>query len=163
MFSKELAKPKPGERWLLVTSAQHMPRAIGVFRQAGFAVEAYPVAWQTGLRPDFEPSLNIVGNLSGLDAAAYEWVGLAAYWFTGKSAALFPAPERRRRFTRANCEIFRAAVLLPSLGAILVRPGSRPRTRRTIQVLLEVVMPAKGEPRAMSFNFPHSRSTGVAG
>jgi uncharacterized SAM-binding protein YcdF (DUF218 family) len=69
-----------------------MPRAIGVFRQAGFAVEAYPVAWQTGLRPDFEPSLNIVGNLSRLDAAAYEWVGLAAYWFTGKSAALFPAP-----------------------------------------------------------------------
>jgi uncharacterized SAM-binding protein YcdF (DUF218 family) len=92
VFSKELGKPKLGERWLLVTSAQHMPRAIGVFRQAGFAVEAYPVAWQTGLRPDFEPSLNIVGNLSRLDAAAYEWVGLAAYWFTGKSAALFPAP-----------------------------------------------------------------------
>jgi uncharacterized SAM-binding protein YcdF (DUF218 family) len=92
VFSKELAAPKPGERWLLVTSAQHMPRAIGVFRQAGFAIEAYPVAWQTGLRPDFSPSLNIVGNLSRLDAAAYEWVGLAAYWLTGKSAALFPAP-----------------------------------------------------------------------
>ncbi len=92
VFSKEMAMPKPGERWLLVTSARHMPRAIGCFRQAGFAVEAYPVAWQTGLRPDFGPSLNIVGNLSRLDAAAYEWVGLVAYWLTGKSAALFPAP-----------------------------------------------------------------------
>ncbi len=92
VFSKELAQPKPGERWLLVTSAQHMPRAIGVFRRAGFVVEAYPVAWQTGLRLDFGPSLNIVGNLSRLDAAAYEWVGLAAYWLTDKSAALFPAP-----------------------------------------------------------------------
>ncbi len=69
-----------------------MPRAIGVFRRAGFVVEAYPVAWQTGLRLDFGPSLNIVGNLSRLDAAAYEWVGLAAYWLTDKSAALFPAP-----------------------------------------------------------------------
>ena len=46
-FTKELVKPKPGERWLLVTSAQHMPRAVGCFRRIGFAVEAYPVAWHT--------------------------------------------------------------------------------------------------------------------
>ena len=31
VFSKQLMKPKPGERWLLVTSAVHMPRAIGCF------------------------------------------------------------------------------------------------------------------------------------
>ena len=47
LFSKEIAQPKPGERWLLVTSAYHLPRAIGVFRKAGFAVEAYPVDWRT--------------------------------------------------------------------------------------------------------------------
>src|SRR5262249_20121851 len=46
-FSKSLAGPKPGERWLIVTSAFHMPRAIGVFRAVGFAVEAYPVDWRT--------------------------------------------------------------------------------------------------------------------
>ena len=46
-FSKELVEPKPGERWLLVTSGYHMPRAIGVFRHVGFAVEAYPVDWRT--------------------------------------------------------------------------------------------------------------------
>jgi hypothetical protein len=39
-----------------VTSAYHMPRAIGVFRKAGFPVEPYPVDWRTrraedGLRP----------------------------------------------------------------------------------------------------------------
>ena len=28
-FTKELVQPKPGERWLLVTSAHHMPRSIG--------------------------------------------------------------------------------------------------------------------------------------
>jgi uncharacterized SAM-binding protein YcdF (DUF218 family) len=39
----QLAAPKPGERWLLVTSAYHMPRAVGLFRKVGFAVEPYPV------------------------------------------------------------------------------------------------------------------------
>jgi uncharacterized SAM-binding protein YcdF (DUF218 family) len=91
-FSKDMAKPKPGERWLVVTSAQHMPRAIGVFRQAGFTVEPYPVGWNVALRPDYSPSLAIIGNLARLDSAAYEWVGLLAYWVTGKTSALFPAP-----------------------------------------------------------------------
>jgi uncharacterized SAM-binding protein YcdF (DUF218 family) len=44
---RRLVAPKPGERWLLVTSAFHMPRSIGAFRNAGFAVEAYPVDWRT--------------------------------------------------------------------------------------------------------------------
>src|SRR5262249_50874328 len=46
VFSKAIVQPKPGERWLLVTSAYHMPRAIGVFREAGFPVEPYPVDWR---------------------------------------------------------------------------------------------------------------------
>src|ERR1700688_5079700 len=51
-FSKTLAAPKAGERWLLVTSAFHMPRSIGLFRKAGFNVEAYPVDWHVGERAD---------------------------------------------------------------------------------------------------------------
>ena len=47
VFSKLLAMPQAGERWRLVTSAFHMPRAMGTFRQAGFPVEAYPVDWRT--------------------------------------------------------------------------------------------------------------------
>src|SRR5215469_16366114 len=47
-FSKALAAPKPGERWLLVTSAAHMPRSMGLFRKIGFAVEPYLVDWRTG-------------------------------------------------------------------------------------------------------------------
>ena len=91
-FSKELVKPKPGERWLLVTSAQHMPRAIGSFRQAGFAVEAYPTDWHTELKYRYRPGLDIVGGLARLDSAAAEWTGLAAYWLTGRTSAFFPAP-----------------------------------------------------------------------
>ena len=51
-FSKALVAPKAGERWLLVTSAYHMPRSVGVFRKAGFAVEPYPADWRTGGRDD---------------------------------------------------------------------------------------------------------------
>jgi uncharacterized SAM-binding protein YcdF (DUF218 family) len=46
-FSKALAAPRSGERWLLLTSAFHMPRSVGVFRKVGFAVEPYPVDWKT--------------------------------------------------------------------------------------------------------------------
>jgi len=91
-FSKTIAQPKPGERWLLVTSAEHMPRAIGCFRRVGFPVEAYPVAWRTRANFDLWPSLQIGGHLAGLDSAVHEWIGLAAYWATGRTSALLPSP-----------------------------------------------------------------------
>lgn len=43
-----LLKPKPSERWLLVTEAFHMPRAIGRFRAAGFQVERIQQHFRTG-------------------------------------------------------------------------------------------------------------------
>lgn len=91
-FSKALAQPKAGERWLLVTSAQHMPRAIGSFRRAGFPVEAHPVAWRTEKTYRVWPSLSVGENLARLDSAAKEWVGLIAYSITDRTSALFPAP-----------------------------------------------------------------------
>jgi uncharacterized SAM-binding protein YcdF (DUF218 family) len=93
VFSLELAKPKAGERWLLVTSAYHMPRAIGVFRKAGFAVEAYPVDWRTrGPQDALRPFPTLGDGLRRTDTAVREWVGLAVYWLTGRSSALFPGP-----------------------------------------------------------------------
>lgn len=91
-FSAELLKPQPGQHWLLVTSAQHMPRAVGCFRRAGFNVEAYPVTFQTA------PGLTgfastLAAGLGHLDGASREWIGLVAYWLTGRTSALFPAPE----------------------------------------------------------------------
>jgi uncharacterized SAM-binding protein YcdF (DUF218 family) len=93
-FTKELVKPKPGERWLLVTSAAHMPRSVGAFRKADFAVEPCPVDWHTARPPGLlrMPS-QLLGGWGAIDAAAHEWVGLLAYWISGRSSALFPAPE----------------------------------------------------------------------
>jgi uncharacterized SAM-binding protein YcdF (DUF218 family) len=95
LFSKAIAQPKPSDRWLLVTSAYHMPRAIGIFRKAGFAVEPYPVDWRTrGLADVWRPFPTMGEGLRRTDIAAREWVGLAVYWLTGRSSELFPAPQR---------------------------------------------------------------------
>jgi uncharacterized SAM-binding protein YcdF (DUF218 family) len=93
VFSRWLAMPKPGERWLLVTSAYHMPRSIGAFRKAGFPVEAYPVDYRTrGPSALWIPFDSVTGGLRRTDLATREWVGLLAYWLTGRSSALFPSP-----------------------------------------------------------------------
>ena len=94
-FSKALAAPKNGERWLLVTSAYHMPRSIGVFRKAGFAVEPYPVDWKVGTRSDllaFSPYA--IEELGRVEVALREWMGLVAYRISGRTGALFPGPDQ---------------------------------------------------------------------
>jgi uncharacterized SAM-binding protein YcdF (DUF218 family) len=93
-FSKELVNPKPGERWLLVTSGFHMPRAVGTFRKAGFPVEAYPVDWHIGDVGSLMPSIGtLAGGLGAIDLAAHEYIGLLVYWATGRSSDLFPGPN----------------------------------------------------------------------
>jgi uncharacterized SAM-binding protein YcdF (DUF218 family) len=86
--------PKAGERWLLVTSAFHMPRAIGAFRKAGFEVEAYPVDWRTrGWVDAAVPFDRLSSGLARTDVALHEWGGLVIYWLTGRSSELFPRPR----------------------------------------------------------------------
>jgi uncharacterized SAM-binding protein YcdF (DUF218 family) len=93
VFSRLVANPKPGERWLLVTSAFHMPRAVGAFRAAGFPIEPYPVDWRTrGPKELLWPILNVANGLQRTDTAAHEWIGLIAYWLAGKSNELLPGP-----------------------------------------------------------------------
>jgi uncharacterized SAM-binding protein YcdF (DUF218 family) len=95
-FTKALVSPKPGERWLLVTSAYHVPRSVGIFRNNGFAVEPYPADWRTG-RPEDLLTLAPLSRdgLERTDAAVREWMGLAAYWISGKTSGIFPGPEQR--------------------------------------------------------------------
>jgi uncharacterized SAM-binding protein YcdF (DUF218 family) len=73
-----------------------MPRAVGVFRKAGFPVEPYPVDWHSDGDPKLDwliPPISPFGGWHVLDEASKEWVGLVAYWLTGRTSALFPAPE----------------------------------------------------------------------
>lgn len=89
-FSKMQAKPKSGESWILITSAFHMPRSIGIFCKAGWPMIPYPVdhrSWRGNL---LRIDLNLAGHLAGLAIAVKEWVGLVVYYATGKSQDLFP-------------------------------------------------------------------------
>jgi uncharacterized SAM-binding protein YcdF (DUF218 family) len=79
LYSAEMIKPKQSERWLLVTGASHMPRAIGSFRRAGFEVEPWPVY-------DLTDSGSPV-----IDVALHEWLGLFAYWAFDRTSALLPS------------------------------------------------------------------------
>jgi uncharacterized SAM-binding protein YcdF (DUF218 family) len=95
-FSKALVAPKADERWLLVTSAFHMPRSVGLFRKAGFAVEPYPVDWRVGGRDDLLSFTNIaLDGLGRTDAAVREWMGLIAYRATGKIDEFLPGPAMK--------------------------------------------------------------------
>jgi len=92
-FTKAILKPQPGDRWLLITSAYHMPRSIGVFRKVGFDVVPFPVDFRTRSRGDaFRPFDSIAEGLQRTDLGVREWIGLFAYWISGRSSALFPGP-----------------------------------------------------------------------
>lgn len=88
--SKQLALPQPGEVWLLVTSATHMPRAVGVFCQQQWPVLAWPVDHRWNPEAS-RPGFDLIGNWRNLDIALHEWLGLLAYHVAGKTTALLPA------------------------------------------------------------------------
>jgi uncharacterized SAM-binding protein YcdF (DUF218 family) len=84
IFSKIAVAPGRSEKWLLVTSAVHMPRAMGAFRAVGFPVEAVPV--------DFRSSRPEVREHGYALVTLREYVALFVYWLAGQSDELFPSP-----------------------------------------------------------------------
>jgi uncharacterized SAM-binding protein YcdF (DUF218 family) len=61
-----LIQPTSQQRWLLVTGALHMPRAVASFEKAGFRIEPWPVNGATS-------------EASMVSSAVHEWIGLIAY------------------------------------------------------------------------------------
>jgi uncharacterized SAM-binding protein YcdF (DUF218 family) len=94
MLSLALIKPEPEETWLLITSARHMPRAIGTFRKAGWPhLLAYPIDFATDPNQPFESAFRLGHNLNFLSEAIREYIGLAYYYKLGRTDALFPSPD----------------------------------------------------------------------
>ncbi len=92
VYTRELSTVTPGQRWLLITSAFHMPRAVGCFRAAGMNVIAYPVDFRTtGGLADFEPPSSFANSLRLADVLANEAVGLIMYRILGYSSELIPS------------------------------------------------------------------------
>lgn len=89
-FAYRLAAPEPGERWLLVTSALHLPRAVLSFEAVGWEVTPYPVDYLTdgAARLRFAP--NVVANLNDLDRVVGEYWSLIAFRLLGRTERLLP-------------------------------------------------------------------------
>ena len=93
IFTKKMLNPSTGQRWLLVTSAAHMPRSVGLFRKAGFPVEPYPVDWTTAPGEDQAAIyMTVSDGIGTVDSGIREWIGLVAAYGLGQSEALFPGP-----------------------------------------------------------------------
>lgn len=94
VLSREIADPRPGETWLLVTSAFHMPRSMGLFRKAGFEV----VPWPSDYRTAGNETLGFMqagelDSLRNMNTALREWMGLVAYRLTGRLDDVLPGTE----------------------------------------------------------------------
>lgn len=92
-LTRDLVRPRAGQRWLLVTSAFHMPRSMGLFRKAGFEVVAWPVDYQSAGRADLSDfSESIEGGLQRTNLATKEYLGLVVYRLMGWIETLWPGP-----------------------------------------------------------------------
>jgi len=78
------AEPRQGETWLLVTSAWHMPRALGTFRTLGWRLTPVPVDYRTTGELRIAPDWDVAGTLADLDRLVREWGAIAVYRRTGR-------------------------------------------------------------------------------
>ena len=92
-MSKALVHPQPGQTWILITSAWHMPRSVGIFRALGWNVLPWPVGYKSAHSLVMWLPTSLGDHLLGLDAAVHEWVGLVSYRLLGRTDALFPGPN----------------------------------------------------------------------
>ena len=94
LFLRDMLHPSPGQRYVLVTSAFHMPRAVGTFRKHGFDVVPWPVDYRThGWRDAYEWFGSVTGGLERVDTAFREWAGLVGYRLFGRTDSIWPAPQ----------------------------------------------------------------------
>ena len=88
-MTRALLTPEAGQRWLLVTSAYHMPRAVAAFCAAGWTgLIPYPVDYRS---PGDGAGWRFSENADALATALREWIGLAAYRLTGRATE--PSPD----------------------------------------------------------------------
>jgi uncharacterized SAM-binding protein YcdF (DUF218 family) len=90
LFSRDMIHPNAGEHWVLVTQAISLPRAVAVFRHAGWNVIPLPAGYLTNGEGGLGASLDLLGELRLASAAIHEWGGLLAYRLMGYTDELFP-------------------------------------------------------------------------
>lgn len=91
VFSYQQINPPADSQWLLVTSAAHMPRAVAVFRKAGWNVIPAPADYRTGgQKPELWRKPDPLDQFYKATSAIHEYIGLAVYRIQGRTDELWP-------------------------------------------------------------------------
>jgi uncharacterized SAM-binding protein YcdF (DUF218 family) len=85
--------PDPNGTYLLVTSAFHMPRSVGIARKLGINVIAYPTDFRSNSAEYRKIDFDFFDHLKSLEPAWKEWIGLTIYYITDKTSSWFPKPR----------------------------------------------------------------------
>jgi uncharacterized SAM-binding protein YcdF (DUF218 family) len=85
VFSQRIAKPRKGQVWVLATSASHLPRAMGVAARLKWEMVPWPTDYVTR-RSGGGNWFDLPGNAMLADMALHEWLGLAVYRLSHKTA-----------------------------------------------------------------------------
>jgi len=91
VLSQKLLLPENGESWILITTAWHMPRSVGVFCVVGWPVIPYPVDYKTSKEGLFDINFSFANHLNDLDVGIKEWLGLVVYRITGRTNKIIPS------------------------------------------------------------------------
>lgn len=88
--------PKRNGQYLLVTSAYHMPRSVGIAEKQGISVVPYPVDYRSQTGESRQMDFALFEQFEKLEPAWREWIGLTAYFITGKTSQWFPDIPTKR-------------------------------------------------------------------
>ena len=89
LFSKKIAKPQKDQKWLLITSASHMKRALLIGSKHNWHLIPYAVDFQTMKKLKFIPNLNFLSNLNAFQKGSHEWLGLITYYLMDRTNKIF--------------------------------------------------------------------------
>ena len=89
VFAKKKFNPNIDEKWVLVTSAYHLKRAINVGEKLGWKLIPYPTDYKLPKKFLWRLSFNFFSNLGSFQHSSHEWVGIISYYLMGRSSKIF--------------------------------------------------------------------------
>ncbi len=89
VFAKKKINPDKNEKWVLVTSAFHLKRAINVAEKLGWRFIPYPTDYKLPKKFIWKLSFDFSGNLGSFHQSSHEWVGIISYYIMGRSSKIF--------------------------------------------------------------------------
>ena len=89
LYSLKIANPSSDEKWILITSAFHMTRAMNISEKLDWKIIPYAVDFRAGKKFSWKPTISFFGNISAMQSASHEWIGLIAYYFMGRTNKIY--------------------------------------------------------------------------